>query len=127
MGNGSGLGKTISIDIETSGLTQDDIENAAAAAIANHGQATQIFMPLQSFFMMTGKHILSQPQYEGTEWQHMYKMTKREHAFAKLQVFLTKIGLQKHLQDDDERRADCYLAQKRLKRAKWARYQKKAV
>ncbi len=139
MGNGPGLkDKTVVIDIETGGLdddfihsstppfTLDQLENAAAQAAANFGRPTMIFgnvTVLQSFF--NGSY-LSNPQFEGTEWAHMYKLTKRQEAFAKLQVFLVKIGLQRHLEDEEARRADCDLAVKRLKRAKWARYQKKA-
>ena len=131
MGNGSGL-KTIGLDFETVGLdTQgstlslQDLEDAVAKASAAFGQPNQIFMPLQSFFMMNGTTYYPNPQYVGTEWAHINRPTKREHAFAKLQTFLVKMGLQKHLQDEDERRADYRVAEKRLKRAKWARYQQK--
>ena len=106
MGNGPGV---ILLDFETSSL--------------------DVVVPRNPLIFMGGG--LMQPwypnsQYVGTEWAHYNRLTKREEAFAKLQVFLIKIGLQKHLEDEDERRADCRLAEKRLKRAKWARYQKKA-
>lgn len=65
------------------------------------------------------------PQYAGTEWALLSRMSKREHAFAKLQVFLIKFGLQKLLEDGDVRRTDAYLCIKRLKRAKWARCQQR--
>lgn len=124
MGNGKGV---ISVDIETTGLSLKDIEDAAAKSAASFGQASQIFAPLQSFFMFQGTAWAANPQYTGTEWMYYNRITKREHAFAKLQCFLLKFGLQKHLEDDDARRADANLAAKRLKRAKWARYQKAKV
>lgn len=124
MGNGKGV---ISVDYETSPLSMDDIENAAAKAAANFGHANTMFIPMNPILIFQGTAWVANPQYTGTEWMHYNRISKREHAFAKLQCFLLKFGLQKHLEDDDARRADANLAAKRLKRAKWARYQKAKV
>lgn len=110
------------VDMGGGTLTVDMIENAAIAAASNFGQPNHIFLPIN---VLSSMGWSNHPEYEGTEWEHYARITKREHAFAKLQCFLLKFGLQKHLDEPDDRRADAQLATKRLKRAKWARYQQK--
>ncbi len=139
MGNGSGLktggkatfklnGKTVAyadgvtFNVDTKPLSIQDIKNAAVAAANNFGKPSHIFMGTAT--MMTWGWEPN-PELSPTEFAKHTRISKREKAFARLQVFLTKFGLQKHLEDPDARRADCEMATKRLKRASWARYQQR--
>ena len=133
MGNGKGLELTgAPADLSGAAITPQDVADLNKALTANQnnfGAPTVLFSPanLKSFFQMTGFYIQPNPQYNGTEWAYLSRVTPREHAFAKLQCFLLKFKLQKHLEDEDERRADSGLAIKRLKHAKWARYKRNKV
>lgn len=95
-------------------LTIEMIEQAVQASINN-------FRP-HPLMMYGTPYNIRYPEFNGTEWAYKFKLTRREKAFAKIQSFLVKLDMQKHLQDGDERREDCLYAQKRLLRAKWARY-----
>lgn len=122
MSNGSGLKpKTYTIDTETSSLTPDTIANAAQAALSNFGAPTQIFMPPQ-FFMMSGFIFEINPEYHGTPWASVNRMTEREHAVAGLHTTLFKLGVFKKLSEDNIEGIK-QITIKRLKKAKWARYQ----
>ena len=122
MGNGSGLKpKTTIIDVEQPSLTPDVISNAAQAALSNFGAPTQIFMPTQ-FFMMSGIFVEVNPEYRGTPWASIARMTKREHAIAGLHTTLFKLGVFKKLSEDNIEGIK-QITIKRLKKAKWARYQ----
>lgn len=122
MGNGPGLKpNTISVDIETSSLDPQAIQNAAAKAAASFGTPSQIFLPPQ-FFMMSGLVFDVNPQYRGTPWAYTSRMTKREHAVAGLHTTLFKLGVFKKLSEDNLEEIKVSTI-KRLKRVKWARYQ----
>ncbi len=138
MGNGSRLDiddVLLSVDIETRGiqdqvdsgvLTLDMLEKAAQSAINNFGKPQQLIYPMgmgKTIFNSGLLHWDIHPEFAGTGWAAKSRLSKRERAFAHLQVFLIKFGLQKHLQNEDERKVDCERVQKRLKRAKWAKYQ----
>ena len=135
MGNGSGV-KGDDADISdlfgvniADPLSADDIEKAAATAIASFGSPTQIYLPqnmIKPFFMMSGIKYSAHPQYEGTPWAERDRLTKREHAVAKLHVFLYKL---KALRNTDEAAFEDIknLTVKRLKRARWAQYTQKKV
>lgn len=107
MGNGSGL-----VDLTGGVLTVEMIEQAVQASLNN----------LRPHLMYGVPYNIRYPEFNGTEWCYKYKLTRREKAFAKIQSFLVKMEMLKYLEDGDERRADCLYAQKRLLRAKWARY-----
>lgn len=137
MGNGPRLDidDVLSVDIETrslqdevdsGALTLDMLEKAALAATKNFGKPQQLIFPMgagTTIFRGALLHWDIHPEFAGTGWAAKSRLSKRERAFAHLQVFLIKFGLQKHLQDDNLRKADFEYAEKRLKRAKWAKYQ----
>lgn len=102
----------------------DDLQKALSVSQSNFGSPNRVlFAPLnfQSIYLEIN------PQYAGTEWAYISRLSRREHAFAKLQSFLLKFNLQKHLEDEDARHSDWRFAIKRLKQAKWARYKKNKV
>lgn len=115
------MSKKITVDTETqslddiadSTLTFADIENAAAKALTNFGMPGFIMTPAAF-----GWH--ANPQYTGLPWADTSRMTKREHAFAKLHVFLYKSKVIKNL-SEEEHETIRNIAIKRLKRAKWSR------
>ncbi len=115
MGNGSGL-KYPGV------LTIEDIEAAAQAALNNFGKNPIIFMPPQFFSMPWESH----PEYSGTPYSTMGKLTKREQKVAALTTFLKKLKVLKNV--SDEELVDIKnTTVKRLKRAKWAQYNRKKV
>lgn len=132
MGNGSGIdnddleindlfGVNIADPAVQKPLSVDDLNKATAAAMANFGSPTQIFLPPQAFFMMSALKWQAHPEYDGTPWADKDRLTKREHAVAKLHIFLYKL---KTLRNTDETAFQEIYKQsiKRLKRAKWAQY-----
>lgn len=107
-------------DIAPGSLTQSILESAAKAAQANFGQANSIYM---------APHVMSalwpaweaHPEFSPTPWARKVPLTKRERKMATLQTFLDKL----HVIRGEEVHKEIYdTAVKRLKRAKWARYQK---
>lgn len=113
MGNGS----RIIVDIESSSLTQDDLEKAAQVALNNFGRNPIIMIPAG---MITTMPWQAHPQYAETPWAHKDRLTKREHAVAKLHTILTKLKVLSFKEEEfyEIRK----LSIKRLKRARWARY-----
>lgn len=128
MGNGSGLktfkgygsDESVTIDAEDGVLTEKVLEDALSRAVANSGltQRNPIIMSPQWAASM-GWH--AHPQFAGTSWEDQYGMTKRERKFAQLHVFIFKLGVLPPGQINNDIHD---VAVKRLKRAKWARYQK---
>lgn len=113
MGNGPGIGKTLSVQ---------DIEDAAAQAIANFGKPNFIMMPLQA--VQAYSHIMNfdmHPEYAGTPWASMGKLSKREQRVAAVHTILKKLGALKNI-SEEEFNTIRHHSVKRLKRAKWARY-----
>jgi hypothetical protein len=96
-------------------LSEKDLEDMVSQSLANFGKPT-ILTPMN----MSHMGWYPNPEYSGTSWEDQYRMSKREHAFARLHVFLWKL---KVLPNEGNRELH-QLAVKRLKRAKWARYQK---
>lgn len=134
MGNGPRLKPPgIVFDTETSGktivsgspLTEDDLEKMVASVTASFGKANQIFMA-PNVFMSMGGGWEQYPEYSGTPWANTSKMTKREKAVAGLHTTLNKIEALKKLSSQDWENIR-YASIRRLKRAKWARYQQKKV
>jgi hypothetical protein len=135
MGNGPGIkDKTLLFDIETGGiddfihpstppLSLDQLEKAAQVAMSNFGMPTQIMVP-PKFFMMSGIVFEVNPEYRGTPWASTARMTKREHAVAGLHTTLKKLGVFKKLSEDNLEEIK-NKSIRRLKRARWARYQQK--
>ena len=119
MGNGSGVDD----DLIGGAITLDMLKKAVEQSAANFGKPNQIFINASMINHMGSWE--NYPEYHGTEWAHYGRMSKREHAFAKLQVFLIKFGLQEHLEDPDARRADSEMASKRLRRSRAYRYQQR--
>ena len=72
--------------------------------------------------MMSGVIFEVNPEYRGTPWVSMARMTKREHAVAGLHTTLFKLGVFKKLSEDNMEEIK-QITIKRLKKAKWARYQ----
>ena len=139
MGNGSGIIKNpcdeIFLDTETSGLSVNvngsvlipqDIQNAIAKSMANFGASNPIIFSPQMMGMSMGTTFTMtlHPEYLGTPWAEVSRMTKREHAVAKLHTFLSKLKVTKKFQDEDWEEVK-NKSIKRLKRAKWAKYQQK--
>lgn len=122
MGNGQGLkGKTIAFDIETSGLagelTIEMIEDAAIKSMANFGRNPIIMIPPG---MITTMDWHTFPQYAGTPWSQTPGLTKREKAVAGLHTTLAKLDV---VEIDHKM---FIKTKKRLKRAKWAQYNRKS-
>jgi hypothetical protein len=125
VGNGPGLkppfqgyGSNESVVVDTAGgvLTEDILEAAMNAALANFGK------PDPNNFIFMGSFTTSyapNPQYEGTPWRDKDRLTKREHAVAKLHTTLKKLGA---LRGVDEQAFEEIQKKsiKRLKQAKWA-------
>jgi len=129
MGNGPRVKPTttIALDIETSGLSINDIENAAIKALSNFGSSNKILIsphaltPLKAFFGYE-----EHPEYSGTPWAQYGKLTKRERAVAGLHTFLSDLGVLKKI-EQEEFHSIANKATRRLKRAKWAQYNRKKV
>jgi hypothetical protein len=121
VGNGPGLkgypGKTVSIDIETSPLTQDMIESAANKALSNFGLNPIIFMPMNVMGVFGWE---AHPEFSKTPWANRDRLTKRENKTAYLHVFLKKLDVLKKLSDDEIDEV-VKTSVKRLKKAKWAK------
>lgn len=112
----------IAFDFETAGLgqalSQDMLEAAAAKASSGAGKSSVIYMG--SPFIISNMGWSQHPEYNGTPWAYRDRLTKREHAFAKLHTFLYKFKVLKNLSEDDHEQIK-NISIKRLKRAKWAR------
>lgn len=125
MGNGKGLDPLAGLQI-----TEDDLNNMIGSSVTNFGSPNTILVSPQvakTFYQRTGFYVQPNPQYNGTEWAYLARLTKREHAIAKLQCFLMKFKLQKHLEDEEERRKEAYAFINKLKTAKWATYKRNKV
>jgi len=110
-------------DIEDGSVLQTLIEAAAQSAASNFGKPSHIMMSPQNMgaFMGTFSNITFNPEFEGTGWDNKWRLTKRERKFAQVHVFLKKLRV---LPNDDAFNTEIKdLAVKRLKRARWARYQ----
>jgi hypothetical protein len=113
------LEKTGVEDINIGSFLQSTIEAAAQAATANFGQANHIFMSPQ---MMTSMGWHANPEFIGTSWANKDRLSTRERKFAQLHILRWKLRV---LPNDDEFNSDIQtVVIKRLKRAKWARYQR---
>lgn len=112
MGNGNGLGDEDDlIHPATPAFTQQQLEDAVAKSVANFGRP-HILLASPLFF-----------DYEKTPWKSCWHLTKREKVVSKLQVFLFDLNiLNKWEKEDIDTLVS--ISRKRLKRAKWARYQK---
>jgi GH18 family chitinase len=109
-------------DIAAGSFMQSAIEAMAQQATASFGQANQIFMAPHVMKSIMGIGGWSHsPEFAGTSWEDQYRMTKRERKFAQLHVFIYKLGVLPGGQINNDIHE---IAVKRLKRAKWARYQK---
>lgn len=66
------------------------------------------------------------PEYAGTPWADKDRLSKREHAVAKIHTLLFKLGALKNISEEEF--FDIHkLCIKRLKRAKWATQHPKKV
>lgn len=123
MGNGSRLKPDSQGDV----LTEECLENLVMQTQASFGAPNQIFMAPQSmsallnFFRVPGHEIY--PEYLPTPWARVARLTKREKKVASLHTILAKLNVFRNLSEDnlDEIKNQSI---RRLKRAKWARYQK---
>ena len=97
-------------------MTEESLEEAALKALQNFGRPT-VLMPMNMSHMGWSPN----PEFAGTSWEDQYRMSKRERKFAQLHVFIYKLGILPGGQINNDIHE---LACKRLKRAKWARYQK---
>jgi hypothetical protein len=111
MGNGSG--------VVPGALTLEMLEEAAEKALANFGRPDPVvFMPPSFFLPNWEQH----PEYHGTPWAQKDRLTKREHAVAKLHTTLKKLGVLKKVSEEEFQDIRNKTV-KRLKRAKWAQAQ----
>lgn len=119
-------GDPFTVDMVGDVLTPDILEAAIQASLNNFCKLPPnpiIFMPLPAFFS-SGWEV--NPQYSGTPWSTRDRLSKREHKVAAVHTLLKKLKVLKSL--SDEELIDIKdLAVKRLKRAKWARYNQKKV
>ncbi len=107
-------------DITAGTLTQSILEAAAISAQANFGAANTIFLSPQMMSAFGGTWVCH-PEFSPTPWSSKDRLSKREIRVATLQTFLDKL----HVIKGEELHQEIYdVAVKRLKRAKWARYQK---
>lgn len=104
-------------------LTIKDVEEAAAKCAAAFGQSNHMIIPA-SAAMKFGWGIFN-PEYSGTPWADMLRMSKRQRIIAGLHTSLKKLGVFKNI-SEEEFMDIRHKSIKRLKRAKWARYGKKA-
>lgn len=142
MGNGPGL-KTKTYEEILQNMTEsvvastgiDDIadgtafaailEAAAQSAANSFGRPNHIMMSPQNFGAFAsafggGHGVIWHPEYTGTGWENKWRLTKRERKMAQLHVFLKKLRV---LPDETVNAEIKETAVKRLKRARWARYQ----
>jgi hypothetical protein len=119
--DGFGSDKTTVINTGTV-LTEELIEQAAADMIANSGKSIPHMMIPNSWGSLY--KFMENPQYEGLPWAVTTRLTKREHAVAKLHMFLFNLEVLKNL-DITELEYIRNKSIKTLKKAKWARYQMK--
>ena len=134
MGDGPGIddeeedlffGPSVTVNSQPGVLTVDMLEKAAQAAAANFGTPTQMYFPpnlLRPLMSMSGWTTSTwspNPQYAGTPWADRDRLTKREHAVAKLHTALKKLGALKGV-DEQAFEEIKNKSVKRLKRAKWA-------
>ena len=110
-------GKLTVSDVETS-LTADMIEAASLKVLANFGAPTTFY------WGGAGYRLIVNPQYETLPWAYVSRLSKREHAVAKLHTFLFKLDTIKNI-DKDHMEEIKSKTIKRLKKARWARYQQK--
>lgn len=116
------FGPSVTINSQPSVLSVDALEKAAIQAAASFGTPTQMFLPqaaIRPFLKMMGSTWLPNPQYAGTPWADRDRLTKREHAVAKLHTTLKKLGALKGV-DEQAFEEIKNKSVKRLKRAKWA-------
>jgi hypothetical protein len=107
-------------DSGNTAFTSSDLEDLINRAQADFGRPSQIFMSPQTFNAM-GQLWGSSTSFNLTPWENKWRITKREAKFAGLHTTIKKLGMLKGSQVN----VDIYnSAVKRLKRAKWARYQK---
>jgi hypothetical protein len=125
LGNGPGLkdfasyGSNESVSLEGGVLTEEMLEDAVAKSLANFGRPS--FNPIiMSSMNMKGMGWSHNPEFTGTSWEDHYRISKRERKFAQLHVFLWKLKVLPNEGNNEIHET----AVKRLKRAKWARYQK---
>lgn len=123
MGNRSGLNP----DSQDVTLDEQALEDLVKQSQAQFGLPTQIFAsPSQynsilTFFGTFGYE--SYPEYLPTPWARVIRLTKREKRVAALHTILAKLNVFKNLTEDnlDEIKDKSV---RRLRRAKWARYQR---
>jgi hypothetical protein len=132
-----GNGPRLNIDIETDDkiraldedgnvLTEQDIEDLTKQAQAAFGQPSQVLMSAPQYSKLLqffNQSFISEinPEYRGTPWATMSRLTKREHAVAKVHTFLSKLGVLRYLSEEDMKDV-VNRSVKRLKRARWSRY-----
>lgn len=103
------------------GLTLEDLEGAVQKSISNFGSSpllvsTQTLQQLQHIY-----RLVINPEFAGSPWEHITRITKRERKVAQLHILLFKLKILSNL-SQEELDNITYVSTKRLKRAKWARY-----
>lgn len=114
------------LELENNTITEQCLENLVAQAQASFGASNQILMaPSQynrilKFFGASGYEAY--PEFNPTPWARAIRLTKRERKVAGLHTVLAKLNVFKNLTEDnlDEIKDKSI---RRLRRAKWARYQ----
>lgn len=107
--------------INGSGLTLEDLEEAVQKSISNFGSSpllvsTQTLQQLQHIY-----RLVINPEFAGSPWAHIARITKRERKVAQLHLLLLKLKILSNFSQEELDNL-VYLSAKRLKRAKWARY-----
>ena len=121
----------LEFDLEADSVSDSNKDSTElSSTLTAFGPVTQIFSNLGAFNGITilpnNFHVTVNSEYLGTPWAYTCRLTKREIVVAKLHTTLKKLNLLESLtseQFDDFR----WLCIKRLKKAKWAKYQQKKV
>lgn len=104
-----------------SGLDLDDLEDLVKQMQASFGLPNHMYMSPQAINIMQGFMVKVNPQYEPTGWAEISRLSVREHKVAMLHTILTKLKVIKF----DQTEWDIIINNscKRLRKAKWARYE----
>jgi hypothetical protein len=107
--------------INGSGLTLEDLENAVEKSLLNFGPSPLIMSPqnIQQLQQIYG--FVVNPEFSGCPWERITRITKRERKVAQLHLLLLKLKILSNFSQEELDNL-VYLSAKRLKRAKWARY-----
>lgn len=106
---------------DRSGLILEDLEEMAQKSISNFGPSPLLVsaQTLQQLHQIYG--FVVNPEFSGCPWAHIARITKRERKVAQLHLLLLKLKILSNFSQEELDNL-VYLSAKRLKRAKWARY-----